>query len=60
MNEDEAANYSYYFTEKKKEVPLLDFNSYERACVPILHYYEKLYYGRTVEHCDWSKELNLS
>ena len=52
MNEEEAAQYSYFFTEKNKEVPLLDFTSNERAQIPISNYFEKKYYGRTLEQCD--------
>lgn len=52
MSEDEAAKYSYFFTEKRKEVPLLDFKSNERAQIPVCNYFEKKYFGRTQEHCD--------
>ena len=53
MGEEEASQYSYFFTEKNKEVPLLDFASNERAQVSVSHYFEKKHYGRTLEHCDW-------
>ena len=52
MSEDEFAKCQYLLNDPKKEVPLLGFNSYERAAMAVHNYYEKKYFGRTFEVCD--------
>ena len=52
MTDDELAQCKYFFTEKSKEVPLLDFDSNTRATLTIHHYYERKFYDRVSEECD--------
>ena len=52
MSDQDLAKCKYYFTDKKKEVPLLDFDSNERATLTIHHFYEQKYYNRVTEKCD--------
>ena len=52
LKDDELAQMSYHFTPKSKEVPLLNFDTMEKASIAVHNYYEDKYFGRTFEKCD--------
>lgn len=52
MTNDELAEFSFLLNDPAKEVPLLDFNTNEKAVIAAHNYFEKKYYGRTLQNCD--------
>lgn len=52
MTNDELSQYSYLLSDPAKEVPLLDFDTNEKAVICAHNYFEKKFFGRTLQHCD--------
>lgn len=52
MTDEELDEFVYEINDPETEVPLADFNVLEKSLLPVHHFFEKKFYGRTFDQCD--------
>ena len=52
MTDEELDEFVYEINDPETEVPLADFNVLERSVLPVHHFFEQKFYGRTFDQCD--------